>query len=65
MTTREYLQWYCRGASDARDRTPRRRAPRLPEEELCNVNPPPEAAAYWAGWDGHFADAMMRIGRIT
>jgi hypothetical protein len=76
VNTRTYLQWYARGAADARDHEPRRYAPRLPEDQLYGVldcSPPgtppagvtmaPEARAYWDGFDGHLSDVMARIGR--
>jgi len=59
MNTRETLKWVYRGYADAHDRTPYKRAPKLPKSELClrREEAPPEAAAYWDGWDAGILDA--------
>jgi hypothetical protein len=54
MTTREFMGWYLRGRADHQDRTPARRAPRVPIDELYAADDwaSPKVKAYWDGFNG-------------
>ena len=57
--------WVFCGYADAQERTPRKRAPNVPEEELCIVREQaaPEVRAYWDGFDGGILDGMRQTLR--
>lgn len=59
--------WFWRGYRDGQDRTPRKRAPDLPEDVLClrREEAPREAAAYWDGWDAAIKDRVAALARAN
>jgi len=65
MKLREITEWFTRGYADARERTPYKRAPDLPESELCLVaeQAPPEARAYWDGFDSGVLEGVAMFVR--